>query len=179
MWDGCLSLFIHFGGDVMATLYELTGAYLKLQEMLYDEEMDPEAVLDTLESIDGDLEDKADGYARIIRQIAADAEALGNEIDRLTKRKRSLDRKAEMLTKILKKSMETTGKVKFKTALFSFSIVNNPAALVIDDPKMIPGDFLIQQDPKIDKWGITKAIKEGVDFSGIAHMERSTRLSIK
>lgn len=161
------------------TLYELTGAYLQLQEMLYDEDADPDAIWDTLESIDGDIEEKADGYAKIISQMSADSDTLGKEIERLTNRKKSLDHSIDWLKRQLKASMETTGKTKFKTKLFSFSIANNPASLVIDDPHMIPSDYLVAQEPKIDKTAIKRAMDQGIDFSGIAHLEKTTRLSIK
>lgn len=163
----------------MATLYELTGDYLQLMEMLYDDEADPQAVADTMEGIGGEIEDKADGYAKIIRQLTADADTLKTEIARMTERKKALEEKAEKLKSTLKVAMETTGKTKFKTACFSFSIANNPVAVVLDDPKRVPWQYLTPQEPKIDKTAIKKAMEAGADFEGIAHMERTTRLSIK
>ena len=52
----------------MSTLYEITGDYLRLLEMLEEEEaIDSKTFADTLEGIEGELEDKADGYARVIK----------------------------------------------------------------------------------------------------------------
>ena len=55
----------------MSNLYELTNNYETLLNMLYDEDADEEMILDTLESIEGEIEDKADGYAKIIRELEA------------------------------------------------------------------------------------------------------------
>ena len=44
----------------MSNIYELTSNYDHLLNMLYDEDVDEQAILDTLESIEGDIEDKAD-----------------------------------------------------------------------------------------------------------------------
>ena len=48
----------------MSTLYEITGDYLCLLEMLEDEgNLDPQAFADTLDGIEGEFEIKADNYA--------------------------------------------------------------------------------------------------------------------
>lgn len=44
-------------------LYELTEQYDEVMSLLYDNETDEQTILDTLESIDGEIEDKADNYA--------------------------------------------------------------------------------------------------------------------
>ena len=49
----------------MSTLYEITGDYLRMLEMLEEEEsIDPQAFKDTLDGIEGEFEIKADNYAR-------------------------------------------------------------------------------------------------------------------
>ena len=51
----------------MSNLYQLTSNYETVLNMLYDEEIDEQMILDTLEAIEGEIEDKADGYAKIIK----------------------------------------------------------------------------------------------------------------
>ena len=51
----------------MSALYELTGFFLELMDMLEDEECDEQCIMDTLESVEYEIEDKADGYAKIIK----------------------------------------------------------------------------------------------------------------
>jgi len=72
------------------TLYELTGDYLSLLEMADDPETDPQAFADTLEGIDGALEDKAEGYAKVIKQLDSDVAGLKAEIERLQARKQAI-----------------------------------------------------------------------------------------
>ena len=55
------------------TLYELTNDYMNLLELAEDPDIDEQAFLDTLEGIDGALEDKAEGYAKVIRTLEGDA----------------------------------------------------------------------------------------------------------
>ena len=40
----------------MSTLYELTGDYLQLMNMLYDDNVDTECILDKLECVDYEIE---------------------------------------------------------------------------------------------------------------------------
>lgn len=163
------------------TLYELTADYANLLELAEDPDIDEQAFLDTLEGIEGAIEDKADGYARVIRQLTADAEALKAETDRLYNRRRSIENNIDRMKKALQDAMVVTGKTKFKTELFSFGIRKNAPAVVIDEQYIenIPAEYLIPQDPKIDKKAIREAIKAGKDLVGIAHLERSESLTIR
>lgn len=46
------------------TLYELTEQYQAVMDMLCDAEADEQVIFDTLEAIDGEIEEKADNYAK-------------------------------------------------------------------------------------------------------------------
>ncbi len=43
-------------------LYELTGQFLQLQQMLEDPETEADVIKDTMEAVEGEIEVKADGY---------------------------------------------------------------------------------------------------------------------
>ena len=53
----------------MATLYELTDEYKQLLDMLEDDTVDPEILKDTLEAVGGEIEVKADGCAKLIKEL--------------------------------------------------------------------------------------------------------------
>lgn len=163
------------------TLYELTSEYLDLLAMLEDPDIDEQVISDTLEAIGGELEVKADGYARVMRQMDADAKAIKAEEERLANRRKSLENRAANLKSRLQQMMEITGKVKFKTELFSFGIQKNPAAVVIDEQYIenIPEEYLIRQDPKIDRAKLKEDLKAGKDLEGIAHLEQTESLRIR
>ena len=72
-----------------------------------------------------------------------------------------------------------TGKVKFKTDLFSFNIQNNTPSVVIDNIDDIPIEYLVLQEPEINKKKIAADIKAGVNLSYFAHLEQSRSLRIK
>lgn len=160
----------------MASLYELKGQYLELLSMM-EEGADEETIKDTLEGIEGEIEVKADNYARIIRQLESDANGLKTEIERMTDRKRALENHVSYLKNNLQDAMILTGKEKFKTELFSFGIQNNPASVVIDDPTSIPAEFLIPQEPKVDKKSIKEFLKD--NDANWCHLEQSRSIRIR
>ena len=120
----------------MNSLYNLTTDYQQLLNLLYDGEVDQQTVMDTLDALEDAIEDKADGYAVIIKTIDADVDAIEAEIKRLQARKQALDNRKEWLKSNLEDTMRALGKTKFKTALFSYGIQKNGGkrALVLDCP---------------------------------------------
>ena len=165
----------------MASLYELTEDYMNLLELAEDPDIDEQAFADTLEGIEGALEDKADGYAKVIRTLEGDAAACDAESKRLRNKKQTIENNIRRMKAALQYAMQATGKTKFKTALFSFGIQKNPAEVVIDEGYIenIPDRFLIPQDPQIDKKAIKEALKAGEDLEGIAHLEQTESLRIR
>lgn len=160
----------------MATLYELTGDYLKLMDMAEDPDTDAQTLTDTMEAIGGEIEDKADGYAKVISALRSDVSEIDAEIKRLEARKVMLQNNADSMRLKLQSAMEATGKLKFKTALFSFGIHKNPPKAVIDSD--VPEKWLIPQPPKVDTTGIRKALMDGQKLN-FAHLEQGQSLRIK
>lgn len=135
----------------MSSLYELTDAYETVINMLYDDEVDEQAVIDTLEGIEGEFENKADNYAKLLKNIIADSKAIKEEEERLYARRKSLENKVTRLKDTLEANMRVIGKTKFKTQLFSFNIQKNggvqPLSIDVFDVNEIPKQYLIPQDP--------------------------------
>ena len=78
----------------MSRLYELKENYKQIANMLYQEEVDEECILDTLESIEGEIEDKADNYAVIIKELLGDADICKQEKMRLEARQKRFENRA-------------------------------------------------------------------------------------
>ncbi len=147
----------------MAALYELTGAFLELMDMLEDEESDEQAILDTLEGIDFEIEQKADGYAKIIKSLEYKIQGMTKEIDRLSFRKKVFENNVKRLKTNLEMCMKLIGKRKFTTDLFSFNIQKNGGKrkLIIDvDVENVPKKYRVKQPDAIDGDSIREYLKE-------------------
>ncbi|MDR2656433.1 MAG: siphovirus Gp157 family protein [Oscillospiraceae bacterium] len=154
----------------MATLYEITGIYKRLEQALYDPEYTEygEALYETLAAVDGEFESKAEGYAKILRHLQADGAALREEETRMAERRHALEARAAKLKETLQAAMETVGATKFKTPLFSFNIQNNPPSVDILDMRRIPAEYLVIREPEPDKQKIKAAINAGQNVPGAA-----------
>lgn len=165
----------------MASIYELTDDFLRIQEMMEDPELDPQTLADTFEAVDGELELKAESYAKVMKNLEGDLAGIKAEIDRLTSKKKAIENNIKNMKATLQSVMEATGKTKFKTELFSFGIQKNAPSVVIDEQYIenIPEEYLKFREPEINKTAIKDAINNGVDLSGIAHLEQSQSLRIR
>lgn len=163
------------------TLYELSNDYMTLLEMAEDPDIDEQAFMDTLAGIEGALEDKADNYAKVIRSLEADAAACDAEAKRLRNKKQTIENNIKRMKSALQFAMQTTGKTKFKTTLFSFGIRKNPPSVVIDAANVrdFPEQYVIESEPVLDKKALKDALKAGEDMTGLCHLEQSESLSIR
>ena len=158
-------------------LYELTEAYKMLEDLI----MSGEDYTQALNEINDAIEVKADGYARIMKNFEAEADAIGAEITRLKERKSALEANIQKLKDNLQEAMIATGKRKFKTDLFTFNIQKNGGAepVIVDIPiEDLPDDFVIVLE-KPDLNSIRKYIKETGDITFAHFGERGESLRIK
>ena len=163
----------------MRTLYELTDDFMQLLAMAEDENEDMEVMLSTIEGVDFEIEQKADGYAKVIKELEPRVEGLKKEEERLAGKRKSIERNIKRMKHTLQQSMELTGKTKFNTELFSFNVQNNKSSLVLDkEIKDIPSEFLIPQDPKVNGDAIRELLNTGEKLN-FAHLEQAKSLRIK
>nr|DAJ98182.1 MAG TPA: resistance protein [Caudoviricetes sp.] len=161
----------------MAKLYEIVGAFKELLEMASEENMDQKLISDTLEGVEFEFEEKADGYAKVVKMLEGDVEAIDKEIKRLTEKKNTIKNNISGIKKNLENAMLITGKTKFKTLLFGYNIQKNPASVSIDDETLIPKDFWIEQEPKLDKKSLAAYLKE--NEVSWAHLTQTESLRIR
>lgn len=158
----------------MASIYELTGIFKQIAEM---EGIDEETKLDTLESIDWteQFEEKVENTVKVIKNKEADVDQLKEEIDRLTKRKKSIENDITRLKTGLQGAFEVTGHEKVKTLLFTVSLANNQPSVVVDED-LLPKKYFIQT-LKPDKTAIKELLKAGKKVKGAVLQEsRSLRI---
>ena len=157
----------------MATLYELTGQFLDI----YNLELDEEAKLDTLDSIDWETEyeTKVENYIKVMKNLEADVEARKNEIKRLTELNKADEKKKEHLKDTLSASMSLTGHERVDTPLFKVSFRKSQAVEV--DEAVLPEAYKVATW-KPDKKRLKEDLKNGLDIIGASLVERKN-LSIR
>lgn len=155
------------------TLYQMSAAAKELYELLESGEIEEQTVLDTMESIGAS--EKLESYVYVQKQIEAEIEAFKAEIDRMSKRKASLERQIERLKSAQVEYMLTTGQKSANAGLFKLTLRENKSVEVIDEAQ-IPLAYMVEVPAtfKPDKKEILKALKEGQHIGGCAmHVSHS------
>ena len=160
------------------TLYEITGDAIAIQQLIenaVDEEGNPRDLTENenkiidefLKENSENLEEKANAYGKIISNFGIMADNADNErkmlkaeMDRLSKRSKSFANKKEQLKTRLYEAMNFLKIPKIKTALFSFSVKENPVSVNVDNAiiSTIPDRYL---NKEISKSAIKDGLKTG------------------
>ena len=157
----------------MATLYELTGIFLEIDEM----DVDDETKLDTLDSIDWehDFSEKIENCIKVIRNKNARVEAYKTEIKRLQDLKTSEEKAVERIKSSISDAMRLTQHDKLDTTLFKVGF-RKSKAVVVDEDKL-PKKYQVATY-KPDKKTLKELLKSGKHIKGAVLEERSN-LSIR
>jgi hypothetical protein len=165
----------------MTALYELAHSYRDAADKLADLDLPPEVIEDTLESLSGDLEVKATNTAMVIRNIEAMVAAIKEAEGAMAARRKALENRAARVKDYLLANMMVAGIQKVECPYFKLSVRENPPAVEVFQPELVPASFMRQPEPPppaIDKTAIKEALKAGQDVPG-CKLTRGHRLDIK
>lgn len=147
-------------------LYDLAQSYLNLQELLENPEVPKELILESLGEVDGEIEEKAENIAKLIKTVDLEIKAIKEEETRLSNNRKAMENKSKALKDYLEGAMISTGKTKFKSNLFSFNIQKNAPSVDVIDENLIPKEF-IEFEPIVKKKEILAALKNGEVIGGV------------
>lgn len=114
-------------------LYEITQGIREVKDMASDPDIDPQAITDTLESLDGDLTEKLLSIGVIYKEMSSDVDGISTEIDRLQASKKRLTTAQDKLKEYALNNMRLAEKTFVKDVRAIISIKKNPASVVIED----------------------------------------------
>ena len=163
------------------SLYQLSNDYLNALDFLTDADnaIEPQVIHDTLEALEGELQEKVVNVAKFIRNLETTTEAIKAAETDMAKRRKTLEQRVTWLKGYLKSNMETTGINKIECPYFKLSIAKNPASVDVLDETQIPESFKrIETVVNVDKNAIKAAINAGLAVEGV-RLVNGTRLVIK
>ena len=164
----------------MSTLSLLAAEYRATAAALADLDMPPEVVRDTLDSISGDIETKAQAVAYMVRGMEAEAAAVWQWAKDANERAKAIDARADSLREYLSHTLQDCGIKSIKGPGITLSF-RTTHAVVIDEPGLIPAAYMRTPEPPPaapDKRAIADAIKLGEVVPG-AHVETRQTLQVK
>lgn len=147
------------------TLYQMSAAAKELYELLESGEIDEQTVLDTMESIGAS--EKLESYVYVQKSLEAEIAAFKAEIDRMTDRKRSLEKQVERLQQAQIDFMAATGQKSANAGTFKLTMRENKSCEIVNESE-IPLEYLREVPAKYepDKKSLLAALKSGAEISG-------------
>lgn len=163
------------------TLYELTTEYEALlaeYEAAEDDERRGE-LLEMIDTLQDDIGDKGEAYARVLRNLTAYRDAYKAEADRLTRKARAAEKAVEGLKAQLLSAMQRVGATKLETSIGKWSVRTNPWSVEVLDVDAVPEEYHVPQPDKIDKRAILAAFKETGEIVGGVMMNQTTGIQFR
>jgi len=163
------------------SLYQLASEYRSDLERLADLDLPPETVADTLESLGGELQTKAQNVVAFLRNLETTAAAIKEAEGQMAARRKAIENRTASIKRYVLDTMQQNGIQKIDCPLFSISIAKNPPAVEVLDERQIPACYFITPpppEPVLDKKVLAAVMKTGVDIPG-ARLMQGVRLSIK
>jgi hypothetical protein len=170
------------------TLYEIANTYLEALDLVTDPDadIDEHTAVDTIDGLEGELDDKIINVAKYIRNLEATAENIKFAENSMRARRHRMESMAKWLKGYILDAMSSTGKKKVSSEWFDVSRRKNPPAVSILDEDAVPDehksmvcvvspdlfdeltvDYRMEyKETKVDKAGIKKLISSGVDVDG-------------
>ena len=164
----------------MAKLYEIVA---ELQDFVTQNEglEDEQAYKDTLEALQGELDDKVSQWARCIKNMEAERNAVKEEADRLAKRAKSIDNQVAHMKDTLLMFLKAAGRDKAGDAVIKASIAKNggkaPIIMNISEDD-IPKEYQ-ECIYRANKEAIRNALESGTELEWAYLGERGEHINIK
>lgn len=157
-------------------LFELNEKYRELEQR---DDLDPETLKDTLDSINDSREVKLDNIANWIENNQADIDFLDKKIKQLQAEKKSLVNRTKSLMEYMTTAIDDSGLKELKTENHILKPRNYRASVYISDEKDIPSEFVkFKAVETIDKKAIYELLKNGETVRG-AELKPNRKTVIK
>ena len=158
---------------ILLSLYELNSTYQELITL----DLEPEDMILALNSIEGDIKDKANNIGKVVNTLQGEQLVLKNEIKRLQAKIKASESKETNIKQYLSDNLKSMNIDKLDCELFKFSF-RKSTSLKIDDNTLVPAIYkesIVTE--KIDNATIKKLLKtESVPG---CHLEEKQNMQIK
>ena len=157
-------------------LFELNEKYRELEQR---DDLDPETLKDTLDSINDSREVKLDNIANWIENNQANIDFLDKKIKQLQADKKTLVNRTKSLMEYMTTVIDDSGLKELKTENHILKPRNYRASVYISNEKEIPSEFIkFKAVESIDKKSIYELLKNGETVRG-AELKPNRKTVIK
>lgn len=168
----------------LPSLYKLADQHRELELLGTDDELDEttlEAIRNTLDGLEGDIQTKGQSIAAAALNMEAWAKAAKDASKQLAERARRIEKRADALREYMRSSLEAAGIMKIEGPEFTVAIRKNPASVQIAPEADLGDEWMVFPEPPppaADKRKIAEALKAGKTIPGCS-LVQTTRLDIR
>lgn len=163
----------------MSTLYDISERFRTFNELIESGNIPEEAIADTLESLEGEFNEKIDNIVALIKEKRAEASAIKAEADNLTARFKSKESKANALARYVDEALKRAGREVFESARHRVSYITSHPVDIEDEDSLVKwleangfGELLAYRPPAIKKTELKQALTRGEAFPGVTISDR-------
>jgi hypothetical protein len=161
-------------------LYELSNQYKGLAALAQDPDADEEAISDTLEGLEGDIQAKAEGLLMVVNSIKSDVDVVDAEIKRLQAIKKSRTNRMNSLREYLRFNMDSAGISKITCPLFTITLAKPRKMVNVIDVDRLPDKYTEEVTTlKVDKAALLRDLKAGEVIAGAELLDSQPALLIR
>ena len=143
-------------------LYDLREAYIRLSDTSIPEE----ELADTLDSLDGELEDKVEQLSRMVRNLKSDVDTCAWEIQRLEMLRIAKQKRAQWALDTIGELLDLSGRNKIYLPTFTVWRQNNPPSVEVD-MDTLPSEYVVERvEHRADKTLLADLLKSGQEIPG-------------
>ena len=157
----------------MASLYELSAGYASLLDAYDSADTEEERgdILEIMAEAEGNIAERAEAYAKIIRMKDAEAKAFKEEAKRLTAKAAAAENVVKRLKEAVLDAMKLADVKEIPTSIGKWRVQMNPWKCEIRDIDEVPEEWHIRQPDTVDRKALIDWFKEtgelvkGVEFT--------------
>lgn len=161
-------------------LYELTEQYNNALIVLNDTDLPPEVVQDTLEGLQGEVQEKGKNVAAYFQNLEADVEAMKSAEQRIAQRRKAIENRVRQMKDYLQRNMEESGITEISCPEFTVKLGKNPASVEVYEESSLPEKYVVTKTTtQPDKKALKEAIQAGEDVPGARLITDKKRLIVR
>ncbi|UJA41858.1 siphovirus Gp157 family protein [Staphylococcus epidermidis] len=161
----------------MSNIYQINDKFLSVLNMA-DEDVDPQVIQDTLDSIELELNEKVDNIVGLKRSVDSDVDAIDKELKRLQELKKSKVKFSDRLKGYLSDMLDQRQLDNYRTSKNYIHKRKNGASKDVVDESKIPKEYWVSQAPKLNSKMLTDDLKAGKEIPG-AQLKQTVSLVVK
>lgn len=164
----------------MASIFQLNAKMLEFQKLIETEDLDEDTIRDTMESIEGEIEEKLKDYAAVVINLESDVAGMKSAEKNIAERRKSLENNIARMKSIMDQTMKYSGLEKIDDdPRFKIGYRKCPASVEILNEDELPDMVFVPQDPTVDKKLLLQLLKDGQKIDGARLVDDKKNFFIK